>query len=633
MKLSALFKVFIILFIVLPVLNIVTSILLGSFGIDVIGFAILGVLGVLGFSIALHKLKPINRLTLAVSDISNGKFNTNIDSIYSGETGTLATEIRKLSDTVNVFHDSTTRFSAKVQNGDLNAKIDSAKFHGSWANLATSLNQLVEATNKPCQEITSLLEKLREGDFRGRVETQYSGVFRDMSGNLNTSLDQLESYVGELQDTLSKISEGNLQHKIHREYVGSFDFIKRAMNSILTRLNTTMDSIRTVAEGVSIGADSFSQGAVNLALGAEDHSRSMAVLAEKVFDVNNRSKRNTESAQKAAEWSLTSRDSAQAGNAEMKKLLDAMEQIAGFTTQISKINRTIDGIAFQTNILALNAAVEAANAGTHGKGFAVVANEVRKLAIRTSEAAKEVEILMSKAVNSIIRGKEMAYDSAQSLDNIVSNVVSVSGAISEIYEASMHQTESVDDINNGLQTVMQRFQSDAATGEETATAAAELNGQIHELKERLDFFQTRLSMPSISTIWEGATATEPKFTENAAGSRRHYQDGEVIISEGDTNADSMYFIIGGKVGVFKAYGKVNQTLLATLDEGCLFGEMSLFLKEPRTATIVAEGSVTIAEITEANMYELMNNHPNIAFAIARTLCARLRNMLRTVDAY
>jgi len=577
-------------------------------------------------------IENINSVVHTINQINAGNFDVEIRDMpgdFAFQPQALHAVIAHLKE----IYESTTFLATNAAAGQLDVRIDSTKFTGSWADLVLSLNQLMAGVAGPFKEITGIMHKLREGDFSNRINTKYQGVFEDMANTLNFTLNEISDYINEIEDILADMAAGNLQRKIERDYLGSFDLIKRSVNSILLRLNTTMEDIDNVASGVSGGASQLSQSSISLSTGITEQIISLDDLSKGLKDINSQSEDNAISAQKAAEWASSSKKDAEAGNMDMQRLLESMANISSSVDRVSKINDTINGIAFQTNLLALNASVEAARAGEHGRGFAVVANEVRTLANRTSEAAKQAAELMNATNNTITEGKERANDTASSLDKIVAGVVGVSDVVGDIYEASLQQTNAINNISVGLTNVNALIQNDAATSEETAAAAEELDAQVIILKEKLSFFRTRIAALDITSIWEGATIAVPTqhLLNDVSGNKLNFKKDDIIIHEGDTNTENMYFVISGQVDIYKAFGKVNQTFLATLNPGDFFGEISLFLDEPRTATVVAKEQVTIMEINERGIYNLMNNKPDIAYSILKTVCTRFNNMLRLLD--
>jgi methyl-accepting chemotaxis protein len=445
----------------------------------------------------------------------------------------------------------------------------------------------------------------------------------------------IKSYVDEVSNILESIAGGDLTVGITREYIGDFDSIKRSVNSIISRLNETVTDISLVADGVNSGSAQLSQSSMNLSEGVSQQMLSMQEITEGIGTVDTQAKDNSSNSQKASALAATSKSDAETGNTEMQQLLGAMSRISESSNKISQIIKTIEGIAFQTNLLALNAAVEAARAGEMGKGFGVVAEEVRSLAGRSSEAAKQTAELIQESMQNVQDGTKAASDTAASLDKIVKNVINVSDVIKEISESSEKQTDTIGSISGDLLQVNQIIQSSAATSEETAAAAEELDSQVSILKEKLAFFSTSASALAANKIWSTTTSDKlnPTSLKNIPGEQKKFTSGEKIISEGDTKTDTMYFVLDGNVKVVKSIGTLNEKTLATLKPGDLFGEMALFLKEPRTASIVASGNATVIEIHRDTLSQVMERSPETAFVIIETLCMRLRDVVANIADY
>ena len=519
--------------------------------------------------------------------------------------------------------------------GNFNVKMPD--MHGKKAIMSKAIEQVAAAlseTGASFEIIMNVMLAMQEGDFRYRAPVANEGMLEDISQVINHTMEIVSSYVDELDRVLDDIAEGNLKGKIERQYVGIFDLIKRSVNSILSRLNETMQDIEVVAKEVSTGALMLSKSSVALSTGVQQQMGSVEKLSVDINVIDKQLQQNAENAKQASDLSRASMRSAESGNKNMQLLLESMEKITTSSSKISQIIKTIEDIAFQTNLLALNASVEASRAGVHGKGFAVVADAVRALSIRSSEAAQETSALIKGSIVSVSEGSKRANDTAQSLEKIAQDVANATEVVDQIQKSSTKQSRTLSTINEGLAEVKEYINEDAVTSEETAAAAEELDAQVVTLQQKLSYFQTKVSASSIlSKTWVDATlaTTSLEKVRGVSGKKKNYISGDIILKEGDSHTNSMFFLTDGHVEVYRGYGKASQLLLATLRPGDIFGEMSLFLAEPRSATIVAREKVEVLEVHQSNMYEFMESHPDIAFDIAFTLCTRLRNVLASLE--
>ncbi|MDD2261998.1 MAG: methyl-accepting chemotaxis protein [Clostridia bacterium] len=295
--------------------------------------------------------------------------------------------------------------------------------------------------------------------------------------------------IDEIVGYANNIAQGKLDDKIEVKTKDELGDLQRAFGQILESLNTTMKDINDAAEQVSTGSSQVSDGAQQLSQGSTEQASSIEEITASVTQVAEQTKDNANNANEANRVTLEVKDNASKGDKEMINMLDAMKEINDSSQNISKIIKVIDDIAFQTNLLALNAAVEAARAGQHGKGFAVVAEEVRNLAARSANAAKETTTLIEGSMDKVNVGTKIAQETAKALADIVKGVETATTIVSQISSASNEQAAAIEQLNEGLNQISKVVQNNSATAEESAAASEELSSQAELLKEMVNRFK------------------------------------------------------------------------------------------------------------------------------------------------
>lgn len=350
----------------------------------------------------------------------------------------------------------------------------------------------VQGISAPIHQATKRLALLSEGDLMTNVEV--SGK-NDEVGLLTTSLrdtvDHLNQYVTEIKRLLMEMAGGNLGIASAIEFKGDFVEFKNAVDMISDSMNKTILQINQTSEQVASGAEQVASGAQALSQGATEQASSIEELSAMVSEISSKVQGTSEDAKETKQLTDNSKEHILGCSRQMQEMLSAMDDIMGKSQEIGKIIKTIEDIAFQTNILALNAAVEAARAGTAGKGFAVVADEVRNLANKSQQASKDTSLLIEGTLHAVEEGARLASEAAQSLEEVVGGAQTVADTVERIALAASEQATSVAQVSQGIDQISAVVQTNSATAEQSAAASQELSGQSQMLKTLVGEFQLK----------------------------------------------------------------------------------------------------------------------------------------------
>lgn len=358
------------------------------------------------------------------------------------------------------------------------------------------LNRLI---TRPLMDLVNLVASIeQEGDFSKRIVEARKDEIGQIGCVFNNLLDTLETTFEEVNRVMESVENGDLTREIASKYNGNLN--GSTINRAVDMLGRMISQVMLASQEFSACSRDLSQAAENLSSGTSQQAASLEEITSSLQEVDTQTKNNNENASNARELTDQTLKIVQQGNEKMNKMLSSMQKINDTSSDVTRVIKVIDEIAFQTNLLALNAAVEAARAGKYGKGFAVVAEEVRNLASRSAEAVKNTTKLIETSVVEVEIGSKIADQTAEVLSEIMNSVEHVDTLVKEIAHASMEQTNAISEINSGLMDVNRIVQQNSAISEETASSSSALTSQAAELQKLVEKFTLKNTEPQVGMV-------------------------------------------------------------------------------------------------------------------------------------
>lgn len=357
--------------------------------------------------------------------------------------------------------------------------------------VALGLFVLVDVMNKkfaPVNQIMQAAAQFKKGDFSLNLKVHSKDELGELADTFQDTSVYLRGIIEEISTILTEIANGNLTLRPTKEYRGEFVEIEQAMGEITTQMSTMLKSVEDAGDQVSAGAAQVADSAQHLSEGSVQQAGQVESIVDDVQNVKRAVEESTARTVQAENVTEEVAAKLEESNTRMTEMMQEMANMNEASAQIGKIIKTIEDIAFQTNILALNAAIEAARAGQAGKGFAVVADEVRELANKSAEAAKNTTELIETSVRTVDRGSEVAQQTAQSLEEAVASARQVVEQTRAIVQLSQSQSGDIDRIAQTISEFSGMVQTNSATAEENAATSEEMAGQAQVMKNLLHRF-------------------------------------------------------------------------------------------------------------------------------------------------
>ena len=345
---------------------------------------------------------------------------------------------------------------------------------------------------KPLKKISEAGKEVAGGNFDVEIHYPQQDEIGELSRSISEVIGRSKKIVFDLRDRLDAMAGGNFTENLEsEEYVGDYAPLLESLKHIQEDMNRTLQEVHASSVQVLSSAEQVNTGAQSLSQGATEQASSIEELSANMQDISHSIQASTKTAGDAYKLQGEAGVAVLQSNEKMEEMRKAMDDITAKSNEISKIIKTIDDIAFQTNILSLNAAIEAARAGAAGKGFAVVADEVGNLAQKSAKAAQNTGLLIEETIEAVEKGAKITEETAESLNSVSKSTEEVNTLIEKISSASSKDLEGITSLNQGLQQISSVVQANSATAEQSAAASEELTGQANKMNELVERFRLK----------------------------------------------------------------------------------------------------------------------------------------------
>lgn len=379
--------------------------------------------------------------------------------------------------------------SEEIAKGSLGEKVE-LETRDELSEIASSFNEMREMLSNIVLSLNQVVNDAKRGKLSNRVDLAgKEGFYKELFVDINQMSSVFNDVIVDVSSVLDFVSKGNLTKKMSHDYEGSFGELKTYVNHTVESLEKFLKDIKTATATISHAVKEIVLGNNDLAKRTDQQAAALEETSASMEKITNTVKQNTENAKGVNDLAKSASMVALKGGTAVTQVVEMMTRINESIHEVSEISNVIDNIAFQTNILALNAAVEAARAGEQGRGFSVVATEIRNLALRSSDSAKDIKTLINTTVERITRGAKLVDEAGQTMTEVVNSVGNVTDIMSKMASATIEQSSGIEQIYIAINQIDMVTQQNSALVEEAARASESLEQQTKHMDDLVDVFK------------------------------------------------------------------------------------------------------------------------------------------------
>lgn len=395
---------------------------------------------------------------------------------------------------------------ASIVKGDFNAKVN-LEVEGDFLKAVQNIQSTMQMLHNLFDEINTVMSHVAEGFFTKKISLELQGEYLVLQQSIDKSLNQLEAIIEETTQVMVLQGNGDLQKRIESSTTGTLAVLKEGINNSVNNISSLLSQSNYSIRKLSDGTITIANDVADLSARTQQQAASLEETAASMEQITSTIQQTANNAKDANEAATTSLKEAQEANSVVHKTIESINEINEASTKISEITALIDSIAFQTNLLALNAAVEAARAGDHGRGFAVVAGEVRSLAAKSADAAKDIRQLIDNTVEKVHEGARLADESGKALELINDSIAKIGSYVSEISQTTAEQAKGVEQVNIAISSIDQVTQQNSALVDETAQRTTEMSGLAKEVNNVINNFKIDIQQIGFETAMQTGNFT------------------------------------------------------------------------------------------------------------------------------